>query len=806
MLMNTLPTAIEEALKDAGFTQTEILIMRRLIEEQSLPLRQLAAKTGKSTGVLDQAMKKLMKKGIVSKEMINDSPVYTFVSLEAVMQAIEEDTEHKREMLKRRYENFEAFVNSLAFDKQRPEIESFQGDEGLKRAYCKLLESGRELLVYQPTHDEEEDPALADFRVEYFRERRRRNIYSRVIAHNTPLGRKFQGRDAFEFRKTFLVDPAECAFTFEKLIIGSAVACFNHAEKRACIIRYPELAQTERTLFEALWNEKTSAAVKEPVTGETVTPPTAIPWKVRTLSQLRNFFISPQSLAVFAVFAVIAGAITFGLYRQNVYLNTQRVRERVKAIAATAAPQFDWRDLEELQSIDDITKPEYAKVIYHLNEVRRQNEGVKYAYIFRKTDDESMLQFIVDADSIDPFAEKDLNGDGVIDDADGLNYPGQTYEVPEFSGFNDGFVDAGADKSPYKDQWGTFISGYAPIRDDAGNAVAIIGVDMFSDDVGKLSRKTFSALGTFIGIFLLFVAFRLAAFNRSLASELLGLFNKLNTIFIPISCFLLVLLAAGIFSWHSKTTAGAILTLPLTVFVISIIYFFISNRISPQGHFDSFLKKRNFLIVSAIFQLIFWVIFLNQSTYNREKKDQISERLMAIAATAATQFNPVELDQLRKAGDMRSDVYQKIFSQLLNIRKQNTDIRYVYILRSTDFENLFEFVADADSNFYLSYANKDLNEDGSLDQADLNVAPGTYYFSIDQVFNKAKQGPTHSKDIFVDQWGSLLTGAAPIQGAGKFKYLIGIDIFAMNETNIAFFISLFTCSILFLLGSFFVKK
>ncbi|HXH60486.1 MAG TPA: diguanylate cyclase, partial [Fimbriimonadaceae bacterium] len=37
---------------------------------------------------------------------------------------------------------------------------------------------------------------------------------------------------------------------------------------------------------------------------------------------------------------------------------------------------------------------------------------------------------------------------------------------------------ATADKEPTTDEWGTFISGYAPIRDETGNVIAISGVDL----------------------------------------------------------------------------------------------------------------------------------------------------------------------------------------------------------------------------------------------------------------------------------------------------------------------------------------
>jgi hypothetical protein len=544
-----MPTSIEGALREAGFSNTEILIIRRLIEDRMCTLRQLAGKTGKSTGVLDQAMKKLIKRNIAERTMVNGNPSFSLKSMDVISRIIEDDVEHKREALQRRHKNFEAFISSITLDKRHPEMEMFSEAEGIKRAYCKLLEHGTELLAYQTSYEGGSDPHWPDFLAQLCRERRRRKIHARVIAHDTLAGRKLQSRDHLELRKTVLVPFDDCPFTFDKFIIGDHIACINHAERRACIIRYPEMAQTERGVFESVWRER--AVPREGKAAAIAAPAPVVPWKVRTIVQLKQFFLAPRSLAIFAGLALVAGGITHALYRQNVYLNTQRVREQVKAIAATAALQFDWKDLEELRTIEDIQKPEYSKVIYQLNEVRRMNPQVQYAYILRKTVDDDVLQFVADADSLDPSAVKDLNNDGKTDDADALNYPGEPYDVSGFFAFHSAFEKPSADDFPYTDQWGTFYTGAAPIHNDAKSTVAIIAVDIFADNVGDLTKNSFSILGTFFGMFLFFVLIRLAAFNRILCIDLLEIFRRRSVVLLFVLCFALALAATTVLAWHN---------------------------------------------------------------------------------------------------------------------------------------------------------------------------------------------------------------------------------------------------------------
>ena len=82
--MNPLPSSIETALLDAGFTQTEVIVLRKLMDGEALTLRELGAKTGKSNGVLDQATKKLLGKLILTKQEVNGIPKFALSSVESI--------------------------------------------------------------------------------------------------------------------------------------------------------------------------------------------------------------------------------------------------------------------------------------------------------------------------------------------------------------------------------------------------------------------------------------------------------------------------------------------------------------------------------------------------------------------------------------------------------------------------------------------------------------------------------------------------------------------------------------------------
>ncbi len=692
---SSLPAGIEAYLSESGFSATEMLILRKLMEEDSFTIRELASKTGKSTGVLDQAMKKLLSRKIAKKEIINDQPRYSIDSLDAVLRSMQRETKQRKEQLDRRHHDFESFISSLTHDKHRPDMEYFHGLEGIQKAYMKLLDTGQELLTFTPVLTRAEDDPLRIFRVDYFRKRQYRKIFQRILAPDTPLARRFQSRDAFEYRRTFLLPADEYPMTFEKTIVHGLIACINFTEQTACLLRYPDLAQSERTHFESLWQQQLKASTCPTFP---LPPPKKVPLKTHILSNIREFILSKKSIAAFILFALISGVMTYGLYQSNRELNLERIRQQVLSIAATGALQLDAKDIDAVRTREDSKKPEYAKLIATLNLIRRANENIQYAYIMRHTDNPKMYAFVADADSLDPNVKKDINVDGKIDAADQLNYPGEPYNITTFPIMSQAFAKPVSDFGT--DQWGHLISGFSPIYDASGKAIAILGIDMFASEVDKISAQSFSPLFAFIGFFFLFVVIRFGAVNRSLILE----------------CFE----AAKV---HKR--------------IVFLWFFFLSLCISVIVY-GVYSYKRDIII------------------------EQTGERLKAIAVTTVNDFHAEDLDQLHWAKDMKKEAYQRVFKRLNEIRNQNPFITFAYVVRPTQDPDLFEFVVDADMNYNLPSSFKSFGDFSPMTPSDANAWPGVIYDDsmFHAYFSKIKRA---NYAIFpLDQWGSSISGSAPI--------------------------------------------
>lgn len=717
--MTSLPVSIEQYLLESGFSGTEILILKHLLEGGAMTLRELAAKTGKSTGVLDSASKKLLSKGILAKGIINDTPKLKLSSSEAIVEWVREDRKQKQVVSERREKDLEAFMASLSVDVSRADIQHYEGLEGLQQAYMKLLEEcgGTMLHLLPVRHTEVEDP-LRDFLVQFFRLRHRQKVITRVIAHDTPLGRRYQSRDPFEYRQTLLVAEDVYAFGTEKVVAGDWVGTFNHAEQKAFLIRSKEMAQMEKVMFEAMWKQETLKKTQSGGVVVSIQEPIAKEVEVRTkmISATREFFLSRKSIAAFAICAALSAGMTWGMYRYTYHLNLERLRERAMGIAATAALQFEAEDLDQLRTYKDASKPAYKKVVEALNDIREQNPNVKYAYIMRPTDSPYYWEFVADADSFVLTPQVDVNGDGVLNDQVPPGYLWLDKE-PAMSSLRHAILYPDADREPVIDPWGAWISGHAPIKGNDGSTAAVLGIDWQSAEVINITSQSFAPLLAFLTLFLTFLCVRFIAANRSLVKDFLRLSQ---------TKFLLVIVG---------------LVTALTVAVSYAMY----------------LQTLGLI------------------------KEQSAQRLKAIAAATAMQIDYRDLETLRFARDMKRPEYQKVFEILNKVRAENSDIKWAFVLRPTDVRNIWEFVVDADANYNIPPFVDD-NYDGEISESEENIYPGFQYdISNDPNIELGLNQSVAANNFHSDQWGTYISGYAPIKDRENNSVaIIGFDIKVTN--------------------------
>lgn len=189
------------------------------------------------------------------------------------------------------------------------------------------------------------------------------------------------------------------------------------------------------------------------------------------------------SYSLLLVFVLLTVFVTYILYLGVQDMFKVRLQEQIKSIASTAAAQFDELELSKIVDEDSVGTEAYENVVKKLQKIRENNSDIKYIYILRKTPNPQKMEFIADADSLHPDQVIDLNKDGVIDESDALNWPGDEYDVSEFSYLQyEAFEKPTVDPDLTTDQWGTFMSSTAPIDNSIGEVRSIIGLDIAVQD------------------------------------------------------------------------------------------------------------------------------------------------------------------------------------------------------------------------------------------------------------------------------------------------------------------------------------
>jgi signal transduction histidine kinase len=258
---------------------------------------------------------------------------------------------------------------------------------------------------------------------------------------------------------------------------------------------------------------------------------------------MHKYFSTILSLFVLLFIIVLVVVTSYILYNQTSEILNENLRQRLLSISITAAANIDANDLKELRVESDWQKPEWTKIVKSLHASKYSNDDVVYMYIFRytpnPTDDPIDMEFVVDADSINPYVNMgtdtskyvDVNRDGKVepDGPDKLQWPGQMYpeavDIPETKASYNGPLTAA---ELYTDDYGTVLTGYAPIKDSNGKTVAVLATDIKADDFFTITSQTLSPFLIFISFlsFIITILILILIFSWRNNSKTLEIANK----------------------------------------------------------------------------------------------------------------------------------------------------------------------------------------------------------------------------------------------------------------------------------------
>ncbi|KPL75291.1 hypothetical protein ADN00_13100 [Ornatilinea apprima] len=199
----------------------------------------------------------------------------------------------------------------------------------------------------------------------------------------------------------------------------------------------------------------------------------------------RKLLLSYLILA--ALSGILFSAVFFNVSRAFVM---RELKSRLAAVVTLAAQRMDGDLHKQLTQPEDINLPVYQQLWDTANQVMQADPDLVYIYTMRQNAQGEVI-FIVD-----PSMAVDINEFQI----------GEVYENPsdlllaEFAGLNKTVVE----EDLYTDEYGTFLSAYAPILRSDGSVDGVVGLDISAESIARNERQLLLvSLGIFFVTFLL---------------------------------------------------------------------------------------------------------------------------------------------------------------------------------------------------------------------------------------------------------------------------------------------------------------
>lgn len=241
-------------------------------------------------------------------------------------------------------------------------------------------------------------------------------------------------------------------------------------------------------------------------------------------------------LVLSSLVAIVAGGvIVFACFEMMRALLREEIRNRLMTIAIAATFAVSPEEHEKIAKAKNPNDPLYRAAIERLRALAQQTlpevqtKGLKLAR-------EAIYTFIPSKSTtwhfvLDTMLPHDRNGNGKLDEDEMPAKIGEPYDVSNYPEMQRCYLEGKptADADLTVDKWGTWLSGYAPLKDKNGKIVAVVGVDMdVKSLVSKESELTRLTVVTFSIIVLSVVSLALLLYRWQKTYERLSLAEKLH--------------------------------------------------------------------------------------------------------------------------------------------------------------------------------------------------------------------------------------------------------------------------------------
>lgn len=237
-------TTLQKILENIGLSKKESKIYLAAIELGLSPASKIAKTAGLNRVTTYDTLEKLMQKGFIAKHKRKGT--FQFSGIDPEITAL--DFRAKAREFRKALPDFKR----LQGETLHPQIQYFEGIEGIKKIYLDTLSSKTEILNYTDSKGIRE--IWPEYDKDYVQKRVDKKIYLHGISPNDNEGQSAKAADWDRHREIRLVDKKNYDFSNEINIYNDKVAIASFGSNpTGMIIENRDIANTQRAIFKMAW-------------------------------------------------------------------------------------------------------------------------------------------------------------------------------------------------------------------------------------------------------------------------------------------------------------------------------------------------------------------------------------------------------------------------------------------------------------------------------------------------------------------------------------------------------------------------
>lgn len=245
-------SALQKELKNIGLSDEEAAVYTAALELGPATVLEIARKTGLNRTTLYGVTERLTEKRLLVRSLAEKRTLY-----------VAEPPEKLSLLLKERLSKLDELLPELLLLGRgrtfKPKVKYLEGLEGIKNVYRESLQSKEKTLLGFVGIERltVKSNLLTHFwEKEYIPERKKRQLFGRLIVPDNAEGRAFKSKDAVSSRECRLVPASSYNFEGEIFMFENTVAFISYTEEEefALLIESKAIAKTLKMIWQIVWN------------------------------------------------------------------------------------------------------------------------------------------------------------------------------------------------------------------------------------------------------------------------------------------------------------------------------------------------------------------------------------------------------------------------------------------------------------------------------------------------------------------------------------------------------------------------